>query len=95
MPSPAILVDSRLGAEAPGADALGGSMVPIRGEVAMRAMRPAVAGAQSFRGGVVPQPALTPWADGGGPPGRDGDHRAAGLGAEVAQGVLELAANGS
>ena len=28
-------------------------------------------------------------------PGREGDHRAAGLGAEVAQGVLELAANGS
>ena len=53
MPSPAILVDSGLGAEAPGADALSGSMVPIRGEVAMRAVRPAVAGAQSFRGRVV------------------------------------------
>jgi hypothetical protein len=95
MPGPAILVDSRLGAEAPGADALGGGMVPICGEPAMRAVRPGVAAPQSLRGGVVPQPAPAPRADGGGPPGRDGDHRAAGLGAEVAQGVLELAANGS
>ena len=56
-PGQAILVDSWLGAEAPRADALSGGLVPIRGKLAMRAMRPAVAAVQWLRGGVVPQPA--------------------------------------
>lgn len=73
LPGPPILVDSRLGAEAPRADALSGGLVPIRGKLAMRAMRPAVAAAQWLRGGVVPQPAPAPRADGCGPLGRDGD----------------------
>ncbi|HVD03578.1 MAG TPA: hypothetical protein VNF75_05530 [Candidatus Dormibacteraeota bacterium] len=59
MPGPGILVDSWLGAEAPGPDALSGGMVAIRGEPAMRAMRPVIATAQSLRGGVVAQPTPT------------------------------------
>ncbi|HVD02980.1 MAG TPA: hypothetical protein VNF75_02410 [Candidatus Dormibacteraeota bacterium] len=55
MPGVGILVDSWLGAEAPGADALSGGMVPVRGESAVRAVRPGVAAPQSLRGGVVPQ----------------------------------------
>jgi len=42
MAGPASLVDSRLEDEAPGADAHGGGMAPIRAELAMRAMCPPV-----------------------------------------------------